>query len=84
MFWAGMDANPNHNGTESLLPILSVSDEAGGINGVASPHTTSHQVANLGTDSAPDAVERGVIDSTKRLGRQMGVSASGLDPGIFG
>ena len=37
----------------------------------------------MGPDSAPDAVERGVVDSTKRLGRQMGVSASGRNPGIF-
>jgi hypothetical protein len=46
--------------------------------------SSSHQVANLGTDSGPDAVETGAVDSTKRLGRLVGVSASGPDPGIFG
>ena len=77
---AGIYPNPNYDWTESFL---SVGDEAGGVIGVASLQT-SHQVANLGTDSAPDAVEQSVVDSTKRLGRLGGVSASRLDPGLFG
>jgi hypothetical protein len=70
--------------TESLLPVLFVGDEAGGIDGVASLLSTFHQVANLGTDSAPDAVERGAMDSTKRLGRLVGMSASWPDPDGIG
>ena len=80
---AGIDPNPNHDGTESLLPVPSMGDEASGINGVANL-PNFHQFANLGTDSAPDVVERGAVDSTKRLGRLIGMSATGLDPGIFG
>jgi hypothetical protein len=60
-----------------------VVDEASGINGVANL-PIFHQFANLGIDSAPDVVERGAVDSTKRLGRLIGVSATGLDPEIFG
>ena len=36
------------------------------------------QVTNLGTDSVPDTIGRGVKDSTERLDRDMGVSADGL------
>ena len=50
---AGIDPNPNHDGTEGLLPALSVSDEASRINGVTNL-PIFHQSANLGTDSAPD------------------------------
>lgn len=64
---AGVDTNPNHNGTARLLPVFSFGDEAGGINGETILRTTLHQGENLGTDSVPDAVERGVVDSTKRL-----------------
>ena len=61
---AGIDPNPNHDGTETLLPILSVGDEASGINEVANL-PIFHQFANLGTDGAPDVVERGAVDSTE-------------------
>lgn len=49
---------------ETLLPVLSVGDEASGINGVANL-PIFRQFANLGTDGAPDVVERGAVDSTK-------------------
>ena len=49
---------------ETLLPVLSVGDEASGINGVANL-PIFHQFANLETDGAPDVVERGAVDSTK-------------------
>lgn len=62
---AGIDANPNHNGTKRLLPVLFFGDEADGINGETILRTALHQVANLGSNSVPDAVERGVVDSTK-------------------
>ena len=76
---AGINPNPNNDGTESLLPILSVGDEASGINGAVVNVPIFHQVANLGTDSAPlaDVVERGAVDSMKRLDRLIGVSALG-------
>jgi hypothetical protein len=76
---AGIDPNPNNDGTESLLPILSVGDEASGINGRVVNVPIFHQFANLGTDSAPlaDVVERGAVDSMKRLDRLIGVSALG-------
>ena len=81
---AGINHNPNNDGTESLLPVLSVGDEASGINGRVANLPIFHQFANLGTDSAPDVVERGAVDSTKRLGRLISMSALGLDPGILG
>jgi hypothetical protein len=59
-----------------------VGDEASGINGAVVNVPIFHQVANLGTDSAPDVVERGAIDSTKRLDRLIGVALR-LDPGIL-
>jgi hypothetical protein len=36
---------------------------------------------NLGTDSVPDTIGRGVKNSTERLNRNMGVSADGLGEG---
>ena len=81
---AGIDPNPNNDGTESILLVLSVGDEASGVNGRVENLPIFHQLANLGTDSAPDIVERGAVDSMKRLGRIMGEPALGLDPGILG
>jgi hypothetical protein len=80
---AGIDPNPNYDGAECLLPVLSVGDEASGIDGVAGP-PNFHQFTNLGADSAPDLVERGAVDPTKRLGRIVVESAPGLNPGVFG
>ena len=78
------NTDPNHNGTGSLFPVLSMGDEADRANGVAI-HSALHQVANLGTNNAPDGVERGAMDSMNRLGRLVSnsKSASGLDPGVF-
>ena len=81
---AGIDPNPNNEGTESVLPVLSVGDEASGINGRIENVPIFHKLTNLGTDSAPDAVEGGTVDPTKRLGRQIGESALGPGPGILG
>ena len=78
---AGMDGNPNHNWAESVL-VLSVGDKSGRINGIASFHSFFHQPTNLETDGAPDPVERGAVDSTKRLRGLVGMFASGLDAWI--
>ena len=60
-----IDANPNDVGTELLLPVLSVGDEAGGVDGVSSLHIAPHHVPNLGTDSAPFTVQWSAVESTK-------------------
>ena len=39
---AGIDGNPNHNGTKRLLSVLSVGDEAGGSDGEAILGTAPH------------------------------------------
>ena len=39
------------------------------------------QVTNLGTNSVPDTIERGVEDSAERLDGDVGVSADGLGEG---
>lgn len=80
---AGIDANPNHDQTKSLLPILSMGDKTSRIDGVAIG-PISHQLANLGTDGAPDIIERGAVDSKKGLGRQIRMLAAWLNPRIFG
>ena len=80
---SGKDRNPNYHRTESVLPILSLGDETSGINGEASLHGGFHHLVNLGTNSAPDFVKWGTVNSTDRLGRPIGESTGGLGPGIL-
>jgi hypothetical protein len=80
---SGKDRNPSHHRTESVLPVLFVGGETSGINGEASLHGGFHRLVNLGTNSAPDVVERATVNSTNRLGRLIGESTGGLGPGIL-
>lgn len=75
---ARVDPNPDHNGTGSPPPILFVSDEASETNRDRKL-PIFHQLTNLGTDSAPDVVERGAKDSTNGLGR---LRRSGCSPSL--
>ena len=78
------DTDPNDDGTHTPLLLLSwwsVGEEAGKLEGRPVNLPSLDQVTNLGTDSVPDAIERGVKDSTERLDGDMGVSADGLGEG---
>lgn len=80
---SGMDCDPNHHRTESVLLVLSMGEETGGIDREASLHIGFHQLVNLGTDSVPHFVKWGAVNSSKRFGGRVGESASGLDPRIL-
>jgi hypothetical protein len=78
------DADPYNDGTETPLRLLSrrsVGEEAGRVNGRPVNLAGLDQVTNLGTDSVPDTIQRGVEDSAKRFDGDMGVSAHGLGEG---
>jgi len=75
------DTDPYDDGTETPLLLLSrrsMGEESGRVNGRPVNLPSLDQVTNLGTDSVPDTIERGVKNSTERLDRDMGVSADGL------
>ena len=78
------DADPYDDGTETPLRLLSqrcVGEEAGRVDGRPVDLPSLDQVTNLGTDSVPDTIERGVEDSAERLDGDVGVSADGLGEG---
>ena len=56
-------------------------EEAGRVDGRPVDLPSLDQVTNLGTDSVPDTIERGVEDSAERLDGDVGVSADGLGEG---
>jgi len=77
----GNDANPDDDGTETPLCLLSrryVGEEAGRVDGRPVDLMDLDQVTNLGTDSVPDTIQWGVEDSAERLDGDMGVSADRL------
>ena len=79
-----MTPDPYDDGTETPLRLLSqlcVGEEAGRVNGRPVDLPSLDQVTNLGTDSVPDTIERGVEDSAERLDGDVGVSADGLGEG---
>jgi hypothetical protein len=74
------DTDPYDDGTETPLLLLSyrsVGEEADRVDGRPVNPPSLDQVTNFGTDSVPDAIERGVKDSTGRLDRDIGESADG-------
>lgn len=56
-------------------------EEAGKVDGRSFNLLSLDKVTNLGTDSVPDTIERGVEDSAERLDRDVGVSADRLGEG---
>jgi hypothetical protein len=80
---SGMSRNPNHDGTDSVLPVLAMGDETSSIDSRVANLPSFQELADLASDSAPDSVERRVEDSMDGLGREMGVSALGDGEGIF-
>jgi len=75
------DTNPYDDGTETPRLSLGIGVEAGRVDGRPVNLPSLDQVNNLGTDSAPDTIERGAQDSMQRLDRDIGVSADGLGEG---
>jgi len=61
---SGMSRNPNYDGTDSVLPVLTMGDEASCIDGRVANLPSFQKLADLGSDSVPDSVERRVEDST--------------------
>ncbi len=80
---SGMSRNPNHDGTDSVLPVLAVCDETSCLKGRVANLSSFQELADLGSDSVPDSVERRVEDSIGGLGREMRVSALGDGEGTF-
>ena len=77
----GLDSDPNHDGTESPLLLLSqwsMGEETRRVDGRSVDFASVDEVTDLGTDSVPDAVQRGVKDAAERPNGDRGVSASGL------
>ena len=74
---SGMSRNPNHDGTNSVLPVLAVGDETSCLDGRVVNLPSFQELADLGSDSVPDSVERRVEDSIDGLGREMRVFALG-------
>jgi len=72
------DTDPYDDGTETAPLLLSLGEEAGRVDRRPVNPLSLDQVTNLGTDSVPDTIERGVKDTTERLDRDMGVSADRL------
>jgi len=76
------DTDPYDDRTEThLLLSRRRSGEAGWLDGRPVNLPSRDQVNDFGTDSFPDTIERGVIDSMERLDRDMGVSAFGFGEG---
>jgi len=66
----GKDADPDDDRTETPLRLLSrrsVSEEAGRVDGRIVDIVCLDQVTDLGTDSVPDTIQRGIEDSAERL-----------------
>jgi hypothetical protein len=80
---AGINPNPYNDGTRHVLLVGFVGDETSHINGRVANFLGFDQVANKGTHSTPDGVERGTINTPNRLGSAIGLGALGLDEGVL-
>ena len=72
---SGMDRDPNHDGTDSVLPILAVGDETSCLHRRIADLPSFQVLADLRSDTVPDSVKRRVEDAIHGLGREMRVSA---------
>jgi len=80
---SGMSRNPNHNGTNSILPILTVGDKTSCFDGRILNLSHFQELADLGSNGIPDGVEWHVKDSIDSLGNGMWVSALWDGEGIL-
>ena len=78
-----MSRNPNHDGTDSVLSVLAVGDETSCIDSRVANLPSFQELADQGSDSVPDSVERRVEDSIDGLGREMRMSSFGDGEGVF-
>lgn len=78
-----MSRNPNHDGTDSVLPVLAVCNETSCLDGRVANLPSFQELADLGSDSVPDSVERRVEDSICGLGREMRVSTLRYGEGML-
>ena len=74
---SGISRNPNHGGTDSILPVLTIGDETSCLDNRLTKLSKFQELADLGCDSVPDWVERHVEDSVDGFGGEVGVSALG-------
>src|SRR5258706_4839740 len=80
---SGMSRNENHDGTDIVFPVLAVGDETSCLDDRVANLSKFQELADLGSESVPDSVERRVEDSIDGLGVEMRVSALGDGEGIF-
>ena len=78
-----MSRNPNHDGADSVLPVLAVGDKTGRHDGRVTNLPRFQELADLRSNSVPDSIEWRVEDSTHSFGRDMRVTALGDGEGIF-
>jgi len=75
---AGSDSNPDDNGAETALLLLSGRTVCCRVNSRPLDSVRLDDVENLGTNSVPDLVQRGTKDSVDRLDGYLAESANGL------
>ena len=73
-----LDSDPDNDGSESPLLVLSVSEETRRIDGRPADIASFDQVTNLGTDNVPDTVQTSVEDAAERLDGDSSESTSRL------
>ena len=78
-----MNPNPNHDGTDSVLPVLAIGNETSCLDGRVVNLLSFQELVNLGSNSVPDNVKHRVEDSINGLGREMRVPTFGDREGIF-
>ena len=80
---AGINPDPYNDETRNVLLVGFVGDEASLVNGRVANLLGFDQVANKGTHSTPDGVERGTINIPNRLERAIGLEALGLNEWVL-
>lgn len=73
-----MSRDPNHGGTDSVLPVLAVGDETSFLGDRVTKLSKFQELSDLGSESVPDSIERRVEDSVDGLGGEMRVSTLGI------
>jgi hypothetical protein len=61
--------NPNHDGTDSVLPVLAVGDKMSCLDGQVANLPSFQELVDLGSDSVPDSVQQRVEPETGLNGK---------------
>ena len=80
---AGRNPYSYNDGTRRVILVGIMGDEASHINGRVANLLGLDQVANKGTHSTPDGVERGTTNTPNRLERAIGLEALGLNEWVL-